>query len=897
VDNSKNPTCGFLSGITDPLRKSASIQLPLDQTAVLLFRAQDTKSLSFKINQLEPLLFTVNDKIAEHSIMIQGLEALIATLKMRAVMKQDISNDLEFIKSNLKELKSSYMNISTLLSARKPHERVRVMRQIKSLMMRLEVEFNQLKDASLSMKVATSEEKATFLKSAIDMKYKKVILRQTEKIEAKAILQSIRESFSKLAQEWETYQIFGKKENDKVECSIFSALNEFEHLEQLAEVTDDSKKLDDMTSMELLYAYGVVAPLCRIAKRSNAVEINPWWIRVEYLSADVGDSASVLCALDGEYKLEDTSRKPISDVVLICNPKQPLPIKLFMQTKLYQALIGVTVARNPDIYMPDQRIAICCSALVTGIRQLANPLTCTKAHVKNVIYLVYTIRTRFPWLFQTQETSKETKEETKKEDDCESHKTMRFSGMIEKLIDALKNNECPSKFLTEADGDNIQSINQVLVAMLCCDQAAFLFRQTEKQNLVKLFGAILAEAISRETRGYLKSENAKKPQEILNITQDSCLKPLEDHLEEPKDLKFSDEYNLENTYKFTEKWIRPKKHHNGATDTKAVIAVFRFCRLLYTTINSMVQPETKSSKSKKISGGNTQDVHTRLFTILSDNDPSKIKQEEEIFTAIQDAYHSPLTWDGFLFDMKLTKTIREKQNSKFILQIQDDLYKQMTSALVLQAWFYTNSKERRNGVPLFYQDPHAFLSRCAALVRRQIYESQLAEKLKRLKLSECERRRIERETIERELADKFVLTHRGTPTVFTEEQVKVMNQTRSQTDQLELDPASKILRHHCCYRQCPLYLKTSLATEDDIKYDTRHGIFAHLRFLSRGRNKYIPGFHRDAVQLLLQFPLLTKQEFIAQRRAAITLVRELDEYHEGLLNDLYDELKGVLSVK
>jgi hypothetical protein len=182
-------------------------------------------------------------------------------------------------------------------------------------------------------------------------------------------------------------------------------------------------------------------------------------------------------------------------------------------------------------------------------------------------------------------------------------------------------------------------------------------------------------------------------------------------------------------------------------------------------------------------------------------------------------------------------------------------------------------------------------------VRRQIYESQLAEKLKRLKLSECERRRIERETIERELADKFVLTHRGTPTVFTEEQVKVMNQTRSQTDQLELDPASKILRHHCCYRQCPLYLKTSLATEDDIKYDTRHGIFAHLRFLSRGRNKYIPGFHRDAVQLLLQFPLLTKQEFIAQRRAAITLVRELDEYHEGLLNDLYDELKGVLSVK
>ncbi|AYV78747.1 MAG: hypothetical protein Edafosvirus29_11 [Edafosvirus sp.] len=79
------------------------------------------------------------------------------------------------------------------------------------------------------------------------------------------------------------------------------------------------------------------------------------------------------------------------------------------------------------------------------------------------------------------------------------------------------------------------------------------------------------------------------------------------------------------------------------------------------------------------------------------------------------------------------------------------------------------------------------------------------------------------------------------PAVFNYAEIAIMNTKRPPNDQLEMLP-NGLLKHHCCYPECPDYLK-NFATENDIKLNKRGGLFRHLSLDQTILINYVPEFH------------------------------------------------------
>lgn len=92
-------------------------------------------------------------------------------------------------------------------------------------------------------------------------------------------------------------------------------------------------------------------------------------------------------------------------------------------------------------------------------------------------------------------------------------------------------------------------------------------------------------------------------------------------------------------------------------------------------------------------------------------------------------------------------------------------------------------------------------------------------------------------------AVKFSEVHCA-PVLFSEAEVFALNNARPECDQLELC-ASGLLRHHCCFPGCPLFL-TNLSTGTDRDEGRRNGISKHLAgFKILGT--YMPNLHTVAM--------------------------------------------------
>jgi hypothetical protein len=82
-----------------------------------------------------------------------------------------------------------------------------------------------------------------------------------------------------------------------------------------------------------------------------------------------------------------------------------------------------------------------------------------------------------------------------------------------------------------------------------------------------------------------------------------------------------------------------------------------------------------------------------------------------------------------------------------------------------------------------------------------------------------------------------------------------MNKPRPAHDQLELVRDTGLLRHHCCYPNCPGFLHNH-ATAADVQNGTRKGIFDHLHFFGVGHlDVDWKAFHRDRTKRMIAKPL------------------------------------------
>jgi hypothetical protein len=106
--------------------------------------------------------------------------------------------------------------------------------------------------------------------------------------------------------------------------------------------------------------------------------------------------------------------------------------------------------------------------------------------------------------------------------------------------------------------------------------------------------------------------------------------------------------------------------------------------------------------------------------------------------------------------------------------------------------------------------------------------------------------RIQQRHIARlEFSRPYLEYHDGLPRLFTENEISMLNLTRSAEDQLVLKPTG-LLKHHCCFPNCPMYL-VNLATINDIKSNQAHGINKHMN-PDRYLGYYIKGMHHCAQQ-------------------------------------------------
>lgn len=141
-------------------------------------------------------------------------------------------------------------------------------------------------------------------------------------------------------------------------------------------------------------------------------------------------------------------------------------------------------------------------------------------------------------------------------------------------------------------------------------------------------------------------------------------------------------------------------------------------------------------------------------------------------------------------------------------------------ALYVQGLQYYNSKSRRHGLPPL-SAPLNVIQDAAVSARLTIYHQRLRQELNALREGRLHAEKGQRLSRQREEQLLFLQEHDGLPTVFTETEVKVLNEQRPPDDQIVLSTSGLPL-HHCSFPRCSEYL-TNMSTEQDRVLGKRTG--------------------------------------------------------------------------
>jgi hypothetical protein len=308
----------------------------------------------------------------------------------------------------------------------------------------VQTELNKLLDEMNLTRSMDSSQLASWLTAAKSMKYGAVALRMARSPQLAEVIEDLRNLSIKL-NDAETRKRLTNCEEQELKreggrgISILSTMSAAQHMldPTLAKVLDDPS----VTLPQLLYAYGMTGVGIRV-RRSEASNINPWAIGVDYVSSDYFDTTSVMCAIDSKHELTliDLHREPITDVLVLQDPELPLPNELWRCTKLAQIYTSVVATRNLELYQGAQQMAINAAALTKAIDQLRLSKFRTRRHFDTILHIIHNLhrQTQIPAM------------------------AAYWKETAEKMITADE----PGNHMTEADGDDIASINKLIVALI-----------------------------------------------------------------------------------------------------------------------------------------------------------------------------------------------------------------------------------------------------------------------------------------------------------------------------------------------------------------------------------------------------------------------------------------------
>lgn len=181
--------------------------------------------------------------------------------------------------------------------------------------------------------------------------------------------------------------------------------------------------------------------------------------------------------------------------------------------------------------------------------------------------------------------------------------------------------------------------------------------------------------------------------------------------------------------------------------------------------------------------------------------------------------------------------MRNKINMKRFLRMHLPEHDGITTqiALFIQGVRYHKSRQRQN---IHFTNP-------TSIINEAIEEQRNIILRKRELLSLRENKRSLKKMRLVQLAEKYMLAHSGCPTIFTHTEVNEMNARTIDSDNDEHYELTQsgLLKHHCCYPDCPEYLQ-NFATISDIKNGTRRGgLYRHFKYDMLVLDTYVPSFH------------------------------------------------------
>lgn len=588
--------------------------------------------------------------------------------------------------------------------------------------------------------------------------------------------------------------------------SVTSGLSAAEHASQAREVlavADDWP--EDMQAA--LQACGMVGVQIRCI-RTEASNVEPWMLIVEYVSSSFADTASAMCALDLQQPLT-VGKVHAPDVAVLLPHGSEEACSWFAGTVLQEAYLAILFARSPLCTVPSQRVALPTLVWVKSAEQLLLLLQPPKdgtASAKPGADELELVRPQ--WMVYSA-AARAVRSNTK-----------ALASLGQRLASAGD----VAQALTEADGGPL-SVCAALAAVCFTKAALPLWPEAKGGSLASaparlraLALALLAEAVSRGCRKLCRSlaaeEGAKSESEVqrsllwsvLGIEPSSLL-PLNDDGAEPKKRMMleahSDEFSLQQALKRSALFFSPegKYFHLGLTNcTPQGVVGSLLIELAVRSSSCSVQEEMADEVATKLW---SREISMKSFVeaLLPDTNPALVQ-----------------------------------------------------AALYAQGLRYHNAKDRSAGAVIPLSEPERILRNLAREQRCLDYRKRLQVKLQGLAAGQ---RKEAKSAARRLQLYEFQAHHALLPKLFSKYEVDRLNMERPADDQLERLPTG-LLKYHCCYPKCPMFLK-DLRTQKDRdaeaasvksggqKPDRRNGLFKHLSPMTwpeaTGEEMYVPRLH------------------------------------------------------
>jgi len=590
------------------------------------------------------------------------------------------------------------------------------------------------------------------------------------------------------------------------------------------------------TEHDVLYAFGMLG-YGIATHRPPAAIVEPWKLVVTYVSCDLLSTSDALCALDGAYRLEDMSRRVVTDVAVVRDPANPGPYDAYARSPLWPAYLAVVHARNPSVAIASQRTALLGLTMLRAATQMASGSRdlMTEAHARVLLRLVLHVA-----------------------------RLVAANEDARSLVANLCARADPGSLLTTKAG--IKCLAQALTYLVCVERApsAVVTPATTTKGSDAVARAVLAQAIAdahhhapldsahlalsdgdaltlegdqdgkvlgdttARSEGTAEGETdaAAVPPKTVDALEAMLAivghpVPTDDDQCEPTDLVF-----------------------DGAFDTdvaaRSGLAYLQGLRRRAPVVNALAATSLAAAVHGRLlsMGHVSAGPHVGPFASLEAHVASSPDAEVAVARVLSDAMNDPCGRDPLLFVAR-----------HWGLDTCDDTRDRLEhnvgicgAALAAQAARRPRASDRcphpdTNAAQLedlsTLEACVAYLSDTAAFVRRERYRALVRAKNARLR--EIERLRVEAERLAKRREDNRLwrLSHVGVPDVFGAKEIADHNAAHPDDQWVPArhnitGKPSGLLAKRCCFRSCPLYLQ----------YLPGLGLWQHLE-----AGGCVPGYH------------------------------------------------------